>query len=91
MRTAPLLEETVIEPKNLIGTKWNAWGEHLQNRIMLEFVDTKNCIFTSEPKKYPMTYTVVGGKLFLACLEGSFELRGQVLFNYGLPAFEKTA
>jgi len=88
-----LLEKTttLIEHDNIIGTKWVGWSEFVGSRMMVEFVDKTNCIYTSEPRKYPMTYSVIEGKIFLSHIKHPFELKGQVLFNNGLPTFEKVA
>ncbi|MCL2271201.1 MAG: hypothetical protein FWC19_00150 [Treponema sp.] len=91
MKTQELTERTAIEPEKLIGTKWIAWSELVGERISMKFVDRINCIYTSQPNEYPMTYTVTGGDMFFSHIEGSFELRGNVLFNNDLPVFEKAA
>jgi len=80
-----------IKPEELIGTKWIAWSEFVGDRITVEFLDKNNCIYTSKPNKYPMTYTVTGGDMFISNIEGPFELRGNVLYNNNLPVFEKAA
>ena len=91
MESQELLEKTVIESEKLIGTKWIAWSKSIGDRITVEFVDHANCIYTSKPNKYPMTYTVTGGEMFISLINGAFELRGNVLFNNDLPVFEKAA
>jgi len=91
METKKLPKKTKIKPESLIGTKWIAWTELFRDRIKVEFVDKTNCIYTSEPKKFQMTYTVRDGKLFISSINSSFELRGHILYNAGLPAFEKAA
>ena len=85
------LGKTIIEPKNIIGTKWNGWSEKFCDRMKIEFLDAKNCIYTSKPNRYPMTYTITEGKLLISDIKEPFELRGDVLFHGGLPAFEKAA
>ena len=89
MEVEALLENTVIEPDDLIGTRWNGWGESFCDRMAIEFVDKTNCIYTSKPKQYPMTYTVTGGKVYISSLEDPFELKGNVLFNCDMPTFKK--
>ena len=91
MKTAPLLEKTAIKTENLVGTKWIAWSESIGDQMTVEFVDNINCIYTSASKKFSMSYTVMEGSVFINNLTGPFELRGNVLFKGGLPAFEKTA
>ena len=91
MEKLSLLEKTVIEPKNIIGTKWNGCGKMFYDRVKIEFLDTKNCIYTSKPHKYPMTYTVAEGKIFISEIKEPFELIGDLLFHGGLPVFEKAA
>ena len=91
MKSAAIQETTAIGPESLIGTKWIAWSEFIGDRMAVEFVDKTNCIYTSRPKEFPMTYNVMDDKVYLSNVEGSFELRGQVLFKGGLPAFKKTA
>ena len=91
MKTSEITEGTAIVQEKLVGTKWIGWSEFIRDRISVEFIDRTNCIYTSQPKKYPMTYTVTGGKMFIKNIEGSFELRGEVLFNNDLPIFEKVA
>jgi len=83
-----LKDVIVIEPKEIIGTKWDSWCDSYRGSVSVEFVDNKNCIYTSNEKKYPITYTVDKGKLFISNIEGPFELRGDVLFNNDLPAFQ---
>jgi len=89
MKEAKFLEKTAIEADRLVGTKWNSWSEFMGNRMTVEFVDHSNCVYTSKPRMYPMTYTVTGGKLFIREISRSFELRGNVLFNGDIPAFER--
>ena len=91
MKDLPLLEKSIVEPSKLIGTKWIGWSEFIGDRMMVEFVDRKNCVYTSYQKKFPMTYTVTGCEIFISDIVGSFQLSGKVLFNNGLPAFEKAA
>ena len=91
MKDAPFLEKTVIDPESIIGTKWVAWPEFIGDRIKMEFVDKSICIYTSEPKEYPLTYTVMEGDILVSNIDGPLELRGEVLFNNGFPAFEKAA
>ena len=91
MKTAPFLERTIIKPEKLIGTKWRAWSEFVGDQMTVEFLDHTNCIYTSEPNRFPITYTVTGGNIFISSIKGPFELRGDVLFNNDLPAFEKAA
>ena len=91
MEATSLLEVSAIEPENLIGTKWAARTELLGNKMMVEFLDKTNCIFTLKPNECPMTYTVTGGRIFFSDIGGAFELKGHVLYNNDLPAFEKAA
>jgi len=91
MITTGTPETAAINPEHLIGTKWNTWQNVFGDRVSVEFVDHSHCIFTSLPKKYPLTYTIQEGKVYIRDIEGSFELRGDVLFNNDLPAFEKAA
>jgi len=84
-------ELTVIKPDQLIGTKWDSWCEPYRGRISMEFVDKNICVYTSDPKEYPMKYTVTDGKVFINYIEGPFELGGDVLFNNNLPVFERAA
>ena len=91
MKTAPWLERTAIDPESIVGTKWIGWNEFVGDRIMMEFVDKTNCIYTSKPRKYQIKYTVTEGTIFLSHIGTPFELRGQLLFNSGLPAFERIA
>jgi hypothetical protein len=86
-----LTEAIVIEPRQIVGTKWKSWCSKYRNSMSVEFVDNKNCIYISQPKEYPETYVVAGGKIFISNIEGAFELRGNILFNNDLPAFEKAA
>ena len=86
-----LKELVYIEPKKIVGTKWDSWCDRYRGSVSVEFVDNKNCIYTSREKKYPITYTVDEGKLFISNIEGAFELRGDVLFNNDLPAFQAAA
>jgi len=98
MRPIPEFEKVDIESEKLIGTKWVGWGEQFSNRIKVEFVDNAHCIYTSNPcifsserKDYPMTYTVTEGVLKISEISEPFELRGNILFNGDLPVFEKAA
>ena len=83
--------ETAIEPENLIGTKWVGLNKMFCGRLKVEFVDRTNCIYTSKPDKFPMTYTVTDGKIFISEIEEPFELKGNILFNGSLPVFKKAA
>ncbi|MDR0502101.1 MAG: hypothetical protein LBH16_02140 [Treponema sp.] len=91
MKRVKFVEKTNIIPERLIGTKWKSWSEFLGERMTVEFIDESNCVYISKPRKYPMTYTVTGGILNIMELSRSFELRGDVLFNNDIPAFERTA
>ena len=91
MRTASLLRKDKVEPANLVGSKWIGWSTFVGDRMMVEFVDKTHCVYTSAAKKFKMTYTVTGGKIFISNIEGPFELDGRVLFNNGIPSFEKAA
>jgi len=81
-------EVIFIEPNKIVGTKWDSWCDRYKGSVSVEFVDNKNCIYTSKEKKYPVTYTVYRGKLFIGNIEGPFELRGDILYNNDLPAFQ---
>ena len=91
MKTSKELKKTAIMPEKLIGTKWNGWSEISANIFSVEFIDKKNCIYTAQPSKFPLTYNVSEGDLFISNIDGPFELRGNVLFNNDIPAFEKAA
>lgn len=92
MKTIDRYQETTsIKPEQLIGTKWNGWSELFSSRMSMEFLDKTNCVYTSQPKKYPMTYKVTDGKLFFSEIEGAFELVGNVFFCNSLPVFERAA
>lgn len=84
-------EKTAIIPADLIGTKWVGWSKMFCDQIMVEFVDSINCIYTSTPNEYPMTYKVIGGKLQISEIEEAFERRGDMLFHGDFPVFEKVA
>ncbi|MCL2184556.1 MAG: hypothetical protein FWB86_01705 [Treponema sp.] len=84
-------ETTEIAPDQLIGTKWLGWSDLFNDRFSIEFINEKRCVYTSQPKKYPLTYDIIEGKLYISNITGAFELRGNMLFNNDLPVFEKTA
>ncbi|MDR0502960.1 MAG: hypothetical protein LBH16_06520 [Treponema sp.] len=84
-------EKTAIEPEQLVGTKWITWKKLYGDKILVEFVDKTHCIFTSKPNKFPITYAVTNGDLFISNITGPFQLKGGVLFNNNLPVFEKVA
>ena len=84
-------KKTDLKPGQLVGTKWFSWKKLLGDKVSVEFVDRKNCIYTSEPNKYPMTYNIACGELHISNIMGAFELRGTILFNNDLPVFEKAA
>ena len=91
MNTASLLKKTAIEPENIIGTKWIGWNKSIGDRMTIEFVDKKNCVYTLKPNKYPMTYTVTGDNIFISNIVGPLELMGNVLFINDIPILEKAA
>ena len=91
METMSLSNASADEPENLIGTKWIAMIGLSKNKMVVEFVDKTNCVFTLKPNKCPMKYTAVGDKILFSELEGIIELRGRVLYNNNRPAFEKAA
>ena len=91
MNNGLFIEKTTIKPELLIGTKWVSWSNEFADRMSMEFLDQKNCVYTSQPKKFPLTYTVMEGEVHISSIEGAFELRGNVLFNNNLPVFKKTA
>ena len=83
------MAKAAIEQENFAGTKWIG-SESIGDRMMIEFVDEVNCVFTTMPNKREMTYYVDGNVIFIKNIEERFELQGQVLYNRGLPAFKKT-
>ena len=93
MKTTPLLGKTIVGSENLIGTRWVGWSNMFCGRLEVEFLDKTNCIYTSMPDKYPMTYTVTEGKIFFSDIDikEPFELRGNMLFTGDLPVFKKAA
>ena len=91
MKRSKELEKTAIMPEKLVGTKWNGWSEISANQFSVEFIDRRYCIYTAQPRKFPLTYKVSEGDLFITNIDGSFELRGNVLFNNDIPVFEKAA
>jgi len=91
MEASYLPEKNVIEAENLAGTKWIGFSKMFYGRLKVEFLDKTNCIYTSKPDKYPMTYTVASGKIFISDIQEPFELRGNMLFTGNLPVFEKSA
>ena len=91
MKKAGLPEKIIVKPENLIGTKWVGVSEIFSGRLMMEFLDKTNCVYTSKPDKFEMTYTVTEGKIFIGDIEEPFELVGNILFNGDLPVFEKAA
>ena len=91
MQKAELSEKIIVKTENLIGTKWVGVTEMFSGRLMMEFLDQKNCIYISTPDKYEMTYTVTEGKIYIGDIEEPFELIGNILFNGDLPVFEKAA
>ncbi|MCL2270876.1 MAG: hypothetical protein FWC24_05975 [Treponema sp.] len=91
MKKAALSEKIFVRPETLIGTKWVGVSEMFSGRLAMEFLDQTNCIYTSTPDKFEMKYTVTEGKIFIGDIEEPFELIGNVLFNGGIPVFEKAA
>jgi len=91
MKTEKLQSGNGIEPDQFVGTKWGSWKNLLGDRISVEFIDGENCIYTAKPKKYSLTYTIEEDKMSISSINGTFELRGSVLYNNDLPVFEKTA
>jgi len=91
MKETALFEKNIVEPTKIIGTKWIGWSKFIGEQIAVEFVDKSHCIYTSYHKKYPMTYSVMGGKIFISHIQDPFELSGQVLYSNGIPTFEKAA
>ncbi|MCL2185735.1 MAG: hypothetical protein FWB86_07795 [Treponema sp.] len=85
------VKPTAIDPEQLIGTKWKGFTDTFADRIFMEFLDKSNCVYTSRPNKYPLTYNVNKGKLYINHINGAFELRGNVLFINDYPVFEKAA
>jgi len=84
-------KKNAINPEQLIGTKWISLSYFFGDKMSFEFIDNTNCIYTSQPKKYSMTYKVLNDEIYISCLDGSFEIRGDKLFNNSLPAFRKAA
>ena len=80
-----------INPDKLVGTKWTTWNNVYGDSINVEFIDRAKCVYTLQPNKYSLTYTVQEGVMYISNIEGSFVLRGDVLFNNDIPTFEKAA
>ena len=91
MKTKTLLKKNAIKPELLVGTKWISWGGTFGDRFSVEFIDKSHCIYTSQPKRFPLTYTVKEGKMFISNIKGVFELEGDVLFNNDIPSFQKAS
>jgi len=91
MNTEKEIKASVIKAGQLVGTKWFSWKRMLGDKVSVEFIDKKNCVYTSQPHIYPMTYNIAGGELYISNIMGAFELRGDVLYNNDLPVFEKAA
>ncbi|MDR0465477.1 MAG: hypothetical protein LBG94_10255 [Treponema sp.] len=91
MRNDSMTEKTTIEPGQLIGTKWTSWKKMFGDRVSVEFVDHANCIYTARPKEFNLTYTIRDGLMYISNIQGSFILKESVLYNNGLPVFEKAA
>ena len=91
MKTLEIAEKTDINHDKLIGTKWVAWSEYISSQMSVEFVDSRKCVYTSQPQKFPLTYNIADGELFISNIEGPFELRGSVLYNNDIPTFEMAA
>jgi len=91
MKTEQHNMKTAIKAGQLVGTKWLSWKKLLGDKVSVEFIDVKNCVYTSQPNKYTMTYNIAGGELYISNIMGAFELRGNILFNNDLPVFEKVA
>ncbi|MCL2277683.1 MAG: hypothetical protein FWC21_07270 [Treponema sp.] len=91
METTILTRKDVINPEQLVGTKWISLSNFFGDKMSFEFIDKTNCVYTSQPKKYPLTYKVQNNEIFISCLDEFFEVRGDRLFNKNLPAFKKAA
>jgi len=84
-------EKATVEPKNIIGTKWIGWNKSIGDRIMIEFVDKRNCIYTLKPNKYAKSYIINGGNIYIYNIKVPFTLMGDVLFVNDIPILEKAA
>ena len=78
-----------ISQEQIVGTKWISVSRLFDKKIAMEFIDSDNCIYTSAYKKFPLTYTISDNKIYISSIEGSFDLRGNVLFNNELPIFKR--
>jgi len=91
MRNDLLQKDTAIEPEQIIGTKWTSWKKVFGDRVSVEFVDHANCIYTAQPKEFNLKYTIRDGMMYISNIKGSFVLIEDILYNNGLPVFEKAA
>jgi len=91
MKNKPVLKVTVLNPEQLAGSKWISISYFFGDKMSVEFIDKTNCIYKSEPKEYPMTYNVIGGKIYISKINGAFEIRDNMLYNNNLPAFRRAA
>jgi len=80
---------TAVKSENIIGTRWVGWSDFVCTRMSLEFVDKKNCVYTSIPRKFPMTYSLDEGRIHIKEINCSFEMRGRILYHNNYPAFVK--
>ena len=75
--------------ESIIGTKWH--GAAPNSGDFLHFVDKKFCISTSNGRSLRFSYTVNGNKVILGRDILSYELRENILYLIGYPAYYKTA
>ena len=91
MKKISLMKKAAIKHKHIIGTRWDGLGKMFRDRLKMEFIDKTNCIYTSMPDRYPMTYKLMKDKIFVNEIQEPFEIRGNILFNGEIPVFKKAA
>ena len=80
-------QELSAEHERIIGTKWLTILP--DSKDTLEFVDERFCIFTSKGKPQRIAYAVKENKVIIGNNLLSYEIREEVLYLIGYPAYNK--
>ena len=83
----PAPQELSAEHERIVGTKWLTIVP--DSKDMLDFIDERICVFTYNGKPQRMAYTVKENKVILGNNLLSYEIREEVLYLVGYPAYNK--
>jgi len=85
--SAPASNVPVIQPEDLIGTKWISSMSSLGFINDIEFIDRVNCVYTLISGPQESTYKIKGNSIIIS--NNQYFLEGNTFFYKGYPYWVK--